>query len=55
MTCFANREDQEDLPVIGECPNCGADVDENGEATEQCEYSPCLCEKCGHRPCDESC
>jgi len=40
--------------IVGECPDCGADVDENGEA-KACAYSPKFCETCGDAPCDGSC
>lgn len=39
----------------GECPDCGMDVDEDGDAIYGCNYSPVLCETCGDAPCDDSC
>ena len=45
-----------DNHVVGECSECGAWVDEEGEAVgEHCSYSPVLCEICGDAPCDLSC
>lgn len=42
--------------TVGECPDCGCDVDKDGDCTEKgCGYSPKLCETCGDRPCDWSC
>jgi len=42
--------------VVGECPDCGCDVDEDGVNCEQnCRYSPVECTTCGWRPCDLSC
>ena len=41
--------------VIKECPDCGADVDEYGDAVEGCNYSTVDCELCGSAPCDDSC
>lgn len=41
--------------AVGECPDCGGDVDEDGAASDGCNYSPCDCETCGSRPCDGSC
>lgn len=40
--------------INGECDECGEPVCD-GDAYECCSYSPCLCEKCGFSPCDESC
>lgn len=40
---------------VGECPDCGAPVDEFGDVVSGCFYSPVLCETCGDCPCDESC
>ena len=40
--------------INGECLWCeNPTVD--GEAYEQCYYSPVLCENCGYAPCDLSC
>lgn len=38
-----------------ECPDCGGEVNEDGEAAYGCNYSPVACETCGARPCDGSC
>lgn len=43
---------KEDYP---ECPDCGMEVDEDGDAIMGCNYSPVLCETCGAAPCDLSC
>jgi hypothetical protein len=40
--------------VHGECPDCGADTID-GEAINQCGYSPTECDTCGSAPCDQSC
>ena len=40
---------------IGECPECGGEVDEDGEALVGCHWSPIDCDTCGARPCDDSC
>lgn len=42
-------------PKAGECPECGADVDEDGDAVSGCNYSPVACKTCGDAPCDGSC
>ncbi len=42
-------------PQVGECPDCGGPVDADGDACSGCNYSPCICETCGARPCDGSC
>lgn len=52
MCCDPYRSD---LPTVGECPHCGGPVDENGDSTEVCGYSPQECGICGWRPCDGSC
>lgn len=41
--------------AVGECPDCGAEVNEDGEAVEGCYWSPQTCDRCGHQPCDGSC
>lgn len=46
---------QNDEPVVGECPACGAPVDADGDAVLICGYSPVVCDVCGDAPCDESC
>lgn len=40
---------------VGQCPDCGGDIDSNGQATIGCFYSPVYCDTCGDRPCDDSC
>lgn len=52
MCCEPNGSD---LPVVGECKECGRDVDRDGNSTDICGYSPEDCEVCGSAPCDESC
>jgi len=42
-------------PAVGECPDCGEPVDEDGDAVTGCNYSPEDCSTCGSRPCDGSC
>jgi hypothetical protein len=44
-----------DLPVAGECPDCGEPVDEDGYTKEACAYSPTCCNTCKWSPCDGSC
>lgn len=51
---FCCSEGSIDEEPDGACPECGAPTFE-GDAIEWCEYSPILCENCGHRPCDGSC
>ena len=46
----ATKED-----IIGECPDCGAPVDEDGNALFGCGYSPEDCDTCGTCWCDGSC
>lgn len=47
--------------AYGDCPHCGELVVCNTSddsvfwAAEGCNYSPCTCEECGARPCDQSC
>ena len=43
------------MPEVGECAECGGPVDEDGDTTEACNYSPIVCETCGWAPCDQSC
>lgn len=40
--------------IDGECPDCGSETVE-GDAYEQCGFSPTECETCGSAPCDQSC
>lgn len=44
-----------DEKEVGECPACGAPVDEDGTAVgRHCNYSP-RCPVCGDAPCDDNC
>ena len=44
------------LPIVGECPKCGADVDKDGDAIDICAYGKNEpCPLCGSNPCDQSC
>lgn len=52
MCCDPNGSD---LPTVGECQHCDGPVDEDGDSTEICHYSPLVCEECGYSPCDGSC
>lgn len=45
----------EEAKEIKECPDCGAKVNEDGEALTGCDWSPVLCDTCGDAPCDGSC
>jgi len=51
-----NQKDHDELHV-GQCPECGADVDDEGQCveTDDCRYSPCECTTCNYSPCDDSC
>lgn len=42
-------------PEVGECPDCGGPVNEDGEAAYGCNYSRVDCTTCGGSPCDGSC
>ena len=53
MSCFGQDSYKE--PVVGDCDECGAQVDEDGDAVDNCCYSPVVCKKCNWQPCDESC
>ncbi len=37
------------------CQECGAMIDEDGNAIGGCEYSPITCSTCGNAECDGSC
>jgi hypothetical protein len=50
--CEDHGYDEKD--VDGECPDCGGPTVE-GDAVDQCGYSPVTCETCNSRPCDQSC
>lgn len=43
-----------DVEIDGTCEECGEPTT-GGEAASGCYYSPVACDKCGSRPCDESC
>lgn len=59
MGCCANTmtQDEHDKLLVGQCPQCGGDVDANGDTIEldDCIYSPVLCERCSYCPCDQFC
>jgi hypothetical protein len=40
--------------INGECPKCEEPI-VDGDAFEQCSYSPVECDACGWQPCDQSC
>lgn len=46
--------DYSDL-AVGQCPQCGDNVDKNGDAVVGCNYSPTQCDLCGSKPCNQSC
>lgn len=53
MCCDGSEARLED--AVGECPECGARVDADGDSVEECcNYSP-RCKVCGDAPCDQSC
>lgn len=54
MSCFGEMEWEPDEKPNGTCPECGSET-VDGEAYDQCSYSPTVCEKCGYAPCDLSC
>ena len=41
--------------LIQECPDCGHETDEEGDALYGCNYSSVDCLTCGSRPCDGAC
>lgn len=57
--CCVNEMSQKEHDELydHDCPECGGHVDIDGDTCEldDCYYSPCICEKCGYRPCDGSC
>jgi len=53
--CCDGWDNTEYAKEIKECPECGAEVDEDGDALTGCHYSPIGCETCGDAPCDQSC
>lgn len=44
---------------LEDCPECGCEAvtsdGVNYNSTDVCGYSPLQCERCGWRPCDDSC
>lgn len=54
MCCDPKFLNSERHLIDGECPDCGEPT-VDGEAFEICSYSPCECNTCDHRPCDDSC
>ena len=40
---------------VGECPECGAEVDESGDSVSGCNYSEVVCPLCGDAPCCDAC
>ena len=40
--------------INGECPDCGEST-VDGDAYDNCSYSPSECGTCGYSPCDQSC
>jgi hypothetical protein len=46
-----------DLPIAGECPECGMPVDKDGDSTDICAHSPPddECPVCGGNPCSQYC
>jgi hypothetical protein len=57
--CCAQRttKKEHDEKHVGQCKDCGSDVDSNGQCVEtnDCSYSPCDCKTCQYSPCDLSC
>jgi|GEM_PF-3041669 len=55
MQCFGSYC-VDDKKIVGECPDCGADINKEGEAVEDnCSYSPVDCETCEDQPCNGAC
>lgn len=52
MCCAANDYTEDE--INGTCPDCGEPT-VDGDAYENCFYSPCECETCDYRPCNGSC
>jgi len=51
--CWSNTDYTRE-EINGECPDCGEPTI-NGDAYDNCDYSPEICKTCGWAPCDESC
>ena len=47
----------EDESTVGQCVECEEPVDVDGDSTSSnnCSYSPTVCDLCGWQPCDRSC
>jgi hypothetical protein len=52
--CCAPIEWEPDEKPNGECPDCGVKT-VDGEAYDQCAYSPEVCKTCHSAPCDWAC
>lgn len=55
MGCCDGWDNRDDSKEVQYCPECGEEVDEDGDALVGCYYSPVYCDECGARPCDDSC
>jgi len=53
MDCRAEWDWSEDKTGI--CPNCGEEVDSDGEAVTGCYHSKETCSLCGAAPCEGDC
>jgi len=51
MACFGGYD--EDIKEVGSCIHCQGPVDEDGQSTDYCSYSPVQCEVCDSRPCEQ--
>lgn len=55
MSCWAECNEDHELPQVGKCEKCGGGIDKDGKTVELCcSYSP-ICEVCDWSPCDHSC
>lgn len=50
MACFGS--DYLNTVVVGPCPDCGTEVDDEGYAADTCSYSPQVCGTCLSSPFD---
>lgn len=55
MSCCDGWDHSAEAIEICECPYCGEQVDQDGDAIYGCYWSPVICDKCGSAPCDLSC
>ena len=55
MSCADGWDNRKWAKEVKECPDCGEDVDEDGDAVEGCNHSPVECATCGAAPCNDSC